>query len=230
MTRNWWAVLLLFLGTFLCGASLAQVKYQSRHLVVNGQAGKAQVVEIDGRLYVAIESLAQITNGSSRFEANRIVLTLPLSDGNAPTTTPPTNSGDEPGLSHDFMKASIEAMAGMREWASTLAYAIQNGYQVTEGWAATYREQAARNVNLASVAASTEADRNASQLVNNEFDAVRDWSNKLVEAKRSMDAGKYALSANALRDEPATQKIVNCGRFLASMLGSGTFQDDQSCH
>jgi hypothetical protein len=230
MRGSWRIVLLVFLVLLsLSGISSAQIKRQSRTLLVNGQSGKAQVVEIDGRIYVAIDELAQITNGSSHFEANRIVLTLPMSSANTPATAPP-NAGEEPGLSRDFMKASIEAIAAMREWASTMAYAIQNGYQITEGWAATYREQAARNVNLANVAASTEADRNAFQLLSNEFNAVRDWSNELVEAKKSMDTGKYAVSADALRDEPASQKIVNCGRFLASMLGSGTFQDDASCH
>jgi hypothetical protein len=230
MRRNWRLMLLVFpMLLSLSGVSLAQIKRQSRTLLVNGQAGQAQVVEIDGRLYVAIDELAQIANGSSQFEATRIVLTLPMSGDNT-STTPLTSSGGELGLSHDFMKASIEAMAGMREWASTLAYAIQNGYQITENWAATYREQAARSVKLATIAASTDADRKASQLLNNEFNAVRDWSNKLVEARKSMDAGKYALSPDALRDEPASQMIVNCGRFLASMLGSGTFQDDSSCH
>ena len=51
-----------------------------------------------------------------------------------------------------------------------------------------------------------------------------------MAAKRSMDTAKYALSPGALRNEPLSQKIVSRGRFLASMLGSNTFQDDPSCH
>ena len=212
------------------GATLAQVNHQSRTLVINGQAGQAEVVKIDSRLYVDLDALARITNGSLRFEASRIVLDLPISRVSSPTAVPPPSPVDDSGLSRDFMKAGIEAIAGMREWASTLAYAIQNGYQVTESWVATYREQASHNVNLASVAARTEADRNALQLLNNEFEAVRQWSNKLVEARKSMDTAKYALSANALRDEPLSQKIIACGHFLAQMFGSGSFQDDASCH
>jgi hypothetical protein len=128
------------------------------------------------------------------------------------------------------MRAGIEEIATMREWASTMAYAIQNNYQITDDWAAKYREQAANNLRLASAAASTEGDRNALQLLTNEFEAVREWSNKLVEAKKSMDTAKYALSPDALRDEALSQKIINCGRFLARMLGSSSFQDDPSCH
>jgi hypothetical protein len=210
-------------------ATFAQVNHQSRTIVINGQAGQAEIVKVDGRSYVDLEALARITNGSLRFKGSSIVLDLPMS-ASSPAAVPPPVPADDSGLSREFMKAGIEAIAGMREWASTLAYATQNGYNVTESWVATYREQASHNVSLASVAVATEADRDALQLLNNEFEAVREWSNKLVEARKSMNAAKYALSANALRDEPLSQKIIACGRFLAPMLGSGSFQDDASCH
>ncbi len=213
----------------ISGATFAQVNHQSRTMVINGQAGQVEIVKIDGRSYVDLEALARITNGSLWFKGNSIGLDLPVSVS-GPAVDPPPSSVDNSGLSREFMKAGIEAIAGMREWASTLAYATQNGYNVTESWVATYREQASHNVSLASVAVATEADRNALQLLNNEFEAVREWSNKLVEARKSMNAAKYALSANALRDEPLSQKIIACGRFLAPMFGSGSFQDDASCH
>ena len=220
-----WLVLISVPGT-----TLAQVNHQSHTLVINGEAGQADLVKIDGHFYVDLDAVARITNGSLRFEASRIVLDLPISTVSSPTTVPPPSPEDDSGLSQDFMKAGIEAIAEMREWASTLAYAIQNGYQVTESWVATYREQASHSVNLASAAARTEADRNALQLLNNEFEAVRQWSDKLVEARKSMDTAKYALSAHALRDDPMSQKITTCGHFLASMLAAGSFQDDPSCH
>jgi len=198
-------------------------------MVINGQAGQVEIVKIDGRSYVDLEALARITNGSLWFKGNSIGLDLPVSVS-GPAVDPPPSSVDNSGLSREFMKAGIEAIAGMREWASTLAYATQNGYNVTESWVATYREQASHNVSLAAVAAATGADRNALQLLNNEFEAVREWSNKLVAARKSMNAAKYALSPNALRDEPLSQKIIACGRFLAPMFGSGSFQDDASCH
>jgi hypothetical protein len=219
-------LLLLLEPGILC----AQAKQQTGTLVVNGQPGQAAVVQLDGRSYVDLEALAQITNGSLQFKANRIVLTLPLSAPNPPVAEPPASPVDASALSRDFMKAGIEEIALMREWASPLAYAIQNGYPVTEQWVAGYREQAAHGLRLASVAASTAADRKALQLLTNEFDAVRQWSNKLVEARNSMNAAQYAMSSSALRDDPLSQKIITCGRFLASMLGSSSFQDDPSCH
>ncbi|PYT40488.1 MAG: hypothetical protein DMG45_16835 [Acidobacteria bacterium] len=221
MPDNWRGTSLVLLAMlFVSGITLAQ-KQQS--VVINGKAGQASVLQIDGRAYVDLETLARIANGSLSFKANRIVLTLP-------TPTLPTDPGDDSGLSKDFMKAGIEEIASLREWASPLANAIQNGYPVTEYWVANYREPAVHGLRLASVAATTDADRSALQLLTNEFEAVRQWSNNLVEAHKSMGAAQYAISTSALRDDPLSQKIVTCGRFLAQMLASGSFQDDSTCH
>ena len=212
----------------------AQNQQKSRILVIEGGSGHASVRELDGRAYVDIEGLTQITRGSLRYSADTIILTLPTSSGSSSTgmtsTEQPSHPVDDSDLSSAFMRAGIEEIATLREWGSTLAYAIQNNYGVTEGWAAKYRDQAAHNLELASAAATTNGDRNATQLLTKEFEAVRDWSNRLVQEKKTMDTAKYALSPNALREDPQSQKIINCGRFLAQMLGSGKFTDDASCH
>jgi hypothetical protein len=83
---------------------------------------------------------------------------------------------------------------------------------------------------MASTAVSSDADRDAFQLLNHEFDAVQEWSNKLLEARKSMDTAKYSVSPTALQNDPLSQKIVSCGRFLGQMLVSGNFQDEASCH
>ena len=224
------SIALLLLSSF---AAWGQHDQQARVLIVDGHSGQAAVIQDNGRQYVDLQAFVQITRGSLSYRDGRIVLSLPAALSPSSTsavepTTPP--SVNENGLSQDFVRAGIEEVATMREWASTLAYAIQNNYQVTEDWVANYREQGAKDLRLASVAASTEADRRALELLTNEFNSVRTWSDKLVEAKKSMDTAKYAMSAGALRNEPLSQKIVTCGHFLASMLGSGSFQDDPSCH
>jgi len=215
-------------------SAVAQHDHPNRTLVVDGRPGQATVAEIGGRAYVDIAGLAEITHGSLSFKADRIILSLPPASMNAPPAeqpAEPTNSAAHgSGLSKDFMRAGIEEIATMREWASTVAYAIENGYPITDEWAANCREQAARDLRLASAAASTEADRNALQLLTHEFEAVRDWSNKLVQERKSMDTAKYAMSVNALRDDPMSQKIIACGHFLATMFASGSFEDNPSCH
>ena len=45
-----------------------------------------------------------------------------------------------------------------------------------------------------------------------------------------LTASASVLAAPSERNEPLSQKIIACGRFLAPMLGSGSFQDDASCH
>jgi hypothetical protein len=236
MRNNFDSILrMALLLMFTTGIASAQRDQQPRILVVQGHSGHAEVIQKDGRAYVDLQSLTEIANGSLSFKGSRIVLSLPASNmgGSAAVETPaePTHHpADDSGLSQDFMRAGIEEFATLREWASTMAYAIQNNYQITEDWAANYREQAANKLRLASAAAVTEGDRKALQLLNNEFDAVGQWSNKLVEARKSMDTAKYAMSPGALRNEALSQKIVTCGHFLAAMLGSGSFRDDPSCH
>jgi hypothetical protein len=96
--------------------------------------------------------------------------------------------------------------------------------------AANSREQGAHDLKLAAAAVSNESDQNALQLLTNEFEPMRKWSNKLVQERKAMDTAKYAISDNALRNDPTSQKIITCGHFLATMLGNGSFKDDPSCH
>jgi len=213
-----------------CGITFAQVNPQNRSLLVNGQAGQAPVVQINGRSFVELQALTRIAHGSVNFRNNQIVVTLPVSAASVPPESTEPVTATKSDLSRDFKVAGIETISQMREWATTLAYAIQHSYGVTEGWVAGYREKAAGSLQLASAAASTEADKNALSLLNNEFESVQQWSTQLVQAKESMDTAKYVMSPNALKDDPLSQKIITCGRFLGAMLASGNSQDDGSCH
>ena len=221
------AVMLLIIVS--AGIIVAQVKSRTQVLQVNGHLGEASVVELNGREYVDLQALVRLGAGSLGFEQDRLVVTFP-SPVSAPVNAPASDKPSNSGFSRDFMKAGIEQMALMREWASPLASAIQNGYPITEEWVAQYREQAQNGLRLASVAASTEDDHKGLQLLQNEFDAVREWSVRLMNARKSMDTAKYAMSEGALRNDALSQKIIGCAHFLAPMLGSGSFQDDPACH
>lgn len=87
-----------------------------------------------------------------------------------------------------------------------------------------------RHSKLADVTASTDGDHNAAQLLHRGFDLVQQWSDQLVAAKKSMDTGKYTTSPNAWREDPLSQKVINCGYFSTPMLGSGTYHDNGSCN
>ena len=223
------SIFLLVLSVTLNGVALGQSEQQPRNVIVNGQSGKAEVIDQNGRLFVDILALASIAKGSVSFTGADIVLGVPaVATGSAEpaATSQPQNTST---LSPEFMKAGIEGIARLREWATTLASAIRGGYGVTDEWVNGYRDQASQTLQLADATASTDGDRNAALLLHHAFDMVHRWSDQLVTAKKSMDTAKYTISPNALREDPLSQKLINCGHFLTQMLGSGTFHDDGSC-
>jgi len=236
MNRHSRSILLLIFTAALTSVSFGQMKQQQRNLTVNGQSGTAEVIDLNGRSFVDMSALASIGKGSVSFSGPGIVLTFPSSDNRSATAVAaespaaPVHPRNSAALSQDFMKAGIEEIARLREWATTLASAIRGGYGVTDEWVNGYRDQASQNLQLADAAATTDGDRNAAQLLHHAFDLVQQWSDKLVTAKKSMDTAKYSTSPDALREDPLSQKVITCGRFLTQMLGSATFQDDASCH
>jgi hypothetical protein len=206
----------------------AQANPQTETLVINGNAGEAKILQVNGHEYVDIRDLARLTNGSLSFRGNRVILTLPASSSGS-STNPPANPAKGTGLSKEFMQAGIEAMAAMREWGSTLATLMRNGYPVGDEMR-SYRGRSHDSLTLAAAAATTSSDQSALQLLSNEFSNVSTWSDNLVNARNSADAANYAVSDDALSNDPLFQKISQCGRFLGPMLASGTFEDNNACH
>jgi len=199
---------------------------QNRTLVLTGHPGELPVLETGGRSYVDIEALTRLANGTLSFRGNQIVLTLPTGGASVPPTNPETDQPGVSGFSKDFLKAGLEEMAVIREWRSALINAIRQGHPVTEDWVGTFRAQAQQNLRLVSVAASTDSDRNALQLLNNEFNNMKKLSNSFVEANKS----RTYVSPNALENDPLGQKILNCAHSLAAMASNNQFVDDGSCH
>jgi hypothetical protein len=76
------------------------------------------------------------------------------------------------------------------------------------------------------VAASTDSDRSAVQLLSNEFDNMKALSVKLLAERKMM----HIVSPENLNDDPLNQNILACARSLASMAVGGQFVDDASCH
>src|SRR6266478_10131378 len=72
----------------LAGVLFAQ-SAPGKILVVNGKSAGPAVRQIDGRSYVDIEALAQVTNGVVTIERHRIVLTIPVSDSGATAGSDP---------------------------------------------------------------------------------------------------------------------------------------------
>src|SRR5215469_464298 len=127
-----YSLLLLISACHMC---MAQASSQTKTLVVNGRSGDATVVQLNGRTYIDLETLARIADGSLAFRGNQVTLALPASPANTPTTESPANqTAAQTGLSRDFRIAAAETLAEMREWASPMANAILNEYPITESW------------------------------------------------------------------------------------------------
>ena len=206
--------------------AVPQTGIRNRSVVVNGHSGSAEVVQLSGKDYIDANALVRIAQGTLSFQGDQIVLTLPMSGSTSlhPGDTDPNS------LSREFRKTGVEEITLLREWASPLANAIENGFPVTEQWVHGFRAKAADGLKATSVAATTDADKRTLELLKREFQLVDGWSNKLLQARESMDTAKYATSSDALKDEPESQQIIRCAHSLESVLTVGTFQDDGSCH
>ncbi len=231
--RQSYAGSLAALVLVVSGIVLAQDANQNRTLIVNGQSANVPVIQVNGRSYVDLEALARAANGSLSFSGNQIALSLPGSSANASTTSAPvppaapaTAPVSNPGFSQAFLTAGIEQMSTVREWHTALAAAIQNGIPVAANWLAPYRNEAATNLRLASVAIQTNSDRKAFQLLTNEFQNMAKLADKYIAARASMTY----IAPNALQNDDLNQRIVACGHSLGSMAASGQFVDDGSCN
>ena len=222
-----WKFAISFL--ILLGVAVSQSSHRKRTLVINGHSGDAIIYEIDGKSFVDLETLARVANGSMSFQNNQIVLTLPPASesGIRPTDTRHTSDLN---FSAEFMREAVQTLATLKDWTNTLAYAATKGIPGDGNRLVVFHDRAGESLRLSKVAASSTADQSALILLTNEFNIVSTWNDKLIHERKSMDSGKYSLSENALRTDQHYQKIMDCGKFLGTMIPSGQFQDDYACH
>ncbi len=217
-------IILLFAGILL-----AQ-NVPDRELIVNGKSA-GMTVQMGGHAYVDVETVAQFTNGSITLEPDRIVLTFPAPGSSAAPSPelaalPPA---PPPGLSRNFASLGIATLAEMREWRGAIGTILTYGAPVVGTWPQDYHDRVEADIGQAGVAAATAADEEALHLLQNEFSNVARWASDVVATRQSMNATN-TVRPDVLQNDPNLAKISDCSRFLSSMLVSGVFSDDQSCH
>jgi hypothetical protein len=214
-------------GIAAAQSSQSQSKYEERTVEINGHTGKAMVFVIDGKSYIAIESLARIANGSLTFRGGNIVLHLPAADA----ASAHHEQHPLPGMTNDFMRASLQALATLKEWTHALAHDITTNPPANPGGTtmAGFRKRAADQLRVATVDAKNESDEDALRLLRNHFNQVDNWNQKLIGEQRRMDMAKYSMFPNALDRDPSYQGIMRCAGFLATMLPSGQFEENIAC-
>ncbi len=148
----------------------------------------------------------------------------------APTPAPAAVPVQPPtGISRPFATAAVAELADMREWRGAIAAMITHGLAISDGWAQGYNDQVQAGLAKAEVAARTDDDRDALQLLRNEAGKLASWWNTVLGARQALN-GATTIDPDALKNDPFLPTIRTCGQFLTSMIVSGTFSDDGSCH
>lgn len=218
------------LALMLTAMAAAQTQSPKKVLSVQGDSEKMNIMRFQGRDFVDVQELARVTDGSLSFNGDGLVLTLPGCEASERRDT----EHGKAGFSRPFMKSAIEAMGSIREWGGILQATVQDRYPVgtpmTGNTIIAYQERAADSVALASAAASTDSDYRGLELLRNEFNNLKGWTDTFFQARKSLTAQYMTLTDTPLQDDGEAQKIIHCGQFLAQMFPSGTFQDDAVCH
>jgi hypothetical protein len=149
----------------------------------------------------------------------------------ATTVSPVANiaPAEPPGISRGFAAQAIGALADMREWRGATSAMITHGLALGDAWAESYHVRVQEGLHQAQLAALTDSDRSALQLLQSESDNLTTWWNGVLAARQDLN-GATTIDPDALKNDTALAKITACSQFLNSMLVSGTFTDNASCH
>jgi hypothetical protein len=200
----------------------AQTPQKTSTFTVAGHAGEAQLLQVNGKLYVEVETLAKLTQGTLSFKANQTILTLPSPDSAAPTPAPRAKAG----FSTAFVQGGIEEMSLIREWRIAIVNAVRTNSPVSEEWVSAHQRLAEKNLALASAAASTDDDRGAFPLLTAEFNNMQ----KLSELYLTLRKQAAFISTDAFHSSPLEEQILSCAQGFVSMTESHEFQDQAACH
>jgi hypothetical protein len=207
------------------GVALSQSSHSVHPISINGHTGQATVYQINGKSFISIEDLAQIVHGTVSYSGEQISISLPAAE-EAANPSQEANAT----LSAQFMEDSVKALSVLEEWTTALAHAAQRGTPGDGSRIVIFHNRAASAMRLAKAAAVSDSDQSALQLLTHHFNVVSAWSDKLIAERKRMDTAKYSTSEGAIERDETYQKITACAKFLNTMLPSGAFQDDNSCH
>jgi hypothetical protein len=199
----------------------AQTPKKGSTLTIAGHPGEAQLIEINGKSYIEIETLALLTKGTLSFKANQTILTLHASTPEVQAATPQ----EKPGLSRAFIQAGVEEISVIREWRAAIVNAVQTNTPLAEDWIAARHRLAEKNLALASAAVSSDDDRSAYPLLSAEFNNMQ----KLSELYLAFRNQNKFISPENFGNSPLEEQILSCAQGLASMTEKREFQDQAAC-
>ena len=206
----------------LPGKVNAQTPSKASTFTVAGHAGSAQLIQLNGKSYIEVETLARLTQGTLSFKDNRTTLTLPSSETTGQASTPQAKAG----FSRAFIQGGIEEISLIREWRVAIVGAVQSNIPLSAEWASAQHRQAEKNLALASAAISTDDDRSAYTLLTAELNNIQ----KLSDLYLALSTQSMAMSPDKFDNAPLEEQILNCAQGFVSMTESHEFQDLPACH
>ena len=218
------------LVVLMVAGAAAQTMRTAGTLTIAGQPEQAQLLRINGKSYVDVESLARVTHGTLRFEGGRTILTLPVVSGGASAAAAATaasvaaDTTKVPRLTQGFLGAEIEALTQVREWHVSLVNAVNNNYPVSGSWVGPMQRQAEAKLQLALAAATSKPDQQAAQLLRAEFTNMQQMSDQLL----AMHDKASTISPDIFNNNTLDAKILDCEQALAAMAATKQFQDEAS--
>ena len=223
-----WRIAVLAGAGVLQAAGLAHAQQQpSSTFTVIGHSGNARVIQKDGRSYVDVEGLARITGGTLGFQGSQILLTLPGPPVRPAVSAPASAPPEKTGFSRDFLRAGIEGMSQIREWRAAIENAVKTNNPVVDAWVSPLRRAAETSIATAASAASTDSDRKAVPLLQNQLNNMRRLSDRLLDMRKSLTF----MPTDLLDNDPLDQQILACAQGLAAIaVAGGQFQDVAACH
>ncbi|MGB8261120.1 MAG: hypothetical protein WCE75_12245 [Terracidiphilus sp.] len=221
-TRNAVSAAMLTALLVLAVGGGAQTPQKATTFTVAGHAGEAQLLQINGKSYIDLETLARLTQGTLSFKTNQTILTLPPSNPEVQPAAPAAKTG----FSTAFVQAGIEEMSVIREWRIAIVNAVLNNSPISGDWLAGQHRLAEKNLALASTAASTDDDRSAFPLLGSEFNNMQKLSD-LYAAVRKQDS---FISTDTFHNSPLEEQILACARGFVTMTETHEFQDQAACH
>ena len=200
----------------------AQTPQKATTFTIAGHPGEAQILQINGKSYVDIETFARLTQGSLSFKGNQTILTPLPAEAEGQAATPHAKAG----FSTAFVQTGIEEMSMIREWRIAIVNAVLNNNPISVEWVSAQHRQAEKYLALTSAAASTDDDRSAYPLLSAEFNNMQ----KLSEVYLAMRNQSAFISVDTFDNGPLEEQILTCARGFVSMTETHEFQDQAACH
>ena len=137
----------------------------------------------------------------------------------------PANSSDQ--LSSKFSQAAIAALVQIHRWKEkVLADAKSTLPSPTFG--KHLKTEAFESLRQAQLSSTTQGDKRAGETLQHLFSNVNVWADKLIQARKNLDATR-SMDPNAFERDDELIKIVDCERSYNAMLGTGVYTDIAPC-